>query len=246
MTRLKFLGIFCIIALLIPANLSAQGRNNLLDDVGSHLDVFMPELESGSIIIGEGPEPPAEPNILKITFLKIPPTSSIEGRIENLLHGIKTDIPPEYDHYGYEIRRYMSRIGNVKIFEDEEFLVEQIKNVRKARVIIEYWQAALQKEVNEIEEIVDNMPDAPSIIKTSLRKNKAEARSFITDAQRWIDSNERYLQHVYNLFGYLNLYYPELAFMRPHERIDFFNLLTTKQSILKRIKEYGPFAHMVY
>ena len=245
MTKLKFLWIFCIVALLIPTHSNAQIKDPL-EKVDDHLKVFMPKLSPGSIIIGASTTPPTEPNLLKTKFLRIPDAKSIGARIERLLHGIRTDTPPEYDHYGYEIRRYMSKIGNVKIFEDEEFLIKQIINVRKARVIIEYWQAANHKEIREIQALVDKMPNAPSIIKSSLRKNKAESRSFMADAQRWVDSNERYLQRVYDLFEYLDLYYPELVFLRVHERVGFFNLLTTKQSTLKRIKEYEPFSHMVY
>lgn len=247
--RFLLLSSFVLFALFVHSPAQSQytgSKKDPMRNVNDHMKVFMPKLEAGSIFIDDDNIPPQEPNLLKVKFLKIPPPRSTEGRIERLIHGILVDTPPESDHYGYEIRRYMAKIGNTRIFEDEEYLIEQIRNVRKARVIVEYWQAHIQKEVVELETLVDDMIDAPSIIKTNLRKNKAEARSFMADAQRWIDSNERYLQRVFDLHEYLDLYYPEIVFLRPHERIEFYNLLNTKQSTLARIKEYEPFSYMVY
>ena len=88
-----------------------------------------------------------EPFFKKVTMMKLDPPLSVRERVDRLLYGINTDVPPEYDHYGYEIRRYMTDVGNIKIFDGPEFLVKQIKNVRKARVIAEYWKKHINNEV---------------------------------------------------------------------------------------------------
>tara|TARA_B100001989_G_C24486633_1_gene437293 strand:+ start:253 stop:993 length:741 start_codon:yes stop_codon:yes gene_type:complete len=235
-----------LLAVFLTPQYAYANKKGLFKNVDEYKDVFMPELQAGSVYIDDDDIPPREPVILKIEFRKQPVYTSIDHKIGALLHGIHVDTPPEYDHYGYEIRRYMASVGNLKIYESEEFIVQQIKNVRKARVIVEYWQAKIQNDVNEIEAEIEKMENVSSVVKTNLKKNKAEARSFMADLQRWIDSNERFLKKAYEMLGYIDVYYPELVFLRPHERVDFFNLLQIKQVALKRMKQYEPFAIMVY
>jgi len=66
------------------------------------------------------------------------------------------------------------------------------------------------------------------------------------DAQGWIDSNERLLMNIWDTQGYVQVEYPEIIFIRPGERIDFFNLFQTRQFKLREIKKYQSFAMMVY
>src|SRR4051812_43914435 len=49
--------------------------------------------------------PPIEPNFIPVKFLKTTPPKTLQERIDRLVEGIKIDTPPEYDYYGYEIRR---------------------------------------------------------------------------------------------------------------------------------------------
>ena len=72
--------------------------------------------------------PPVEPNIEKVTFLKIDPPRSIKDRVNRLLHGLYTDIPPEFDHYGYEIRRYMAHIAGPNVLSNPERLQEVLRD----------------------------------------------------------------------------------------------------------------------
>lgn len=236
-------GLIFTALLLFAALFSASAFAGNKDD--EYSSVFMPKLEYGSVIIDDDDIPPSEPNIVKITFLKNTPVIGLGERVERLIQGITLDIPPEYDIYGYEIRRYMAHAGNPKIYTDEDYLIDQIRNVRKARIILRYWQEYLANEVDEIEKLIEDQ-DSSSSIRTSFRQNKAIVRSFMVAAQGWLDSNERLLMNVFDTFGYVTVDYPELIFLRPHQRIDFYNLFVARQSKLKEIHKYTAFSTMPY
>lgn len=207
--------------------------------------VFMPILKDSFMIVDNDDIPPNEPNILPITFLQDVPPRGLLDRVNRLTHGINVDIPPEYDQFGYEIRRYMAHVGNLKIYTDEEFLEEQIRNTRKARVIVRYWQQHIEKEVDALEQIIAEQ-DSSSSVWTALKQNRQVTRSFIIDLQGWVDSNERLLMKIFDMFGYIQVLYPELVFLRPHERVEFFNIYQTRQAKLNAIKKYQAFAMMAY
>lgn len=226
------------------ASWAAQKRKNTKDAQGYDL-VFMPTMKDNIITIDSDNHPPNEPNIIPVTFLQDTPPRGLLDRINRLIHGIDVDIPPEYDQFGYEIRRYMSHVGNMKIYTDEKFLIEQIKNTRKARVIVRFWQQHLEKEIEEIEKQVAD-EDSSSSVWTALKQNRQTTRTFVIDLQGWVDANERLLMNIFDTFGYIQVEYPELIFLRPHERIDFFNLLQTRQAKLNAIKKYQAFALMAY
>lgn len=231
-----------VLALIV---LLADSRESRASGYNGYDQVFMPVMKDDLIIIDSDDRPPNEPNILPVKFLQDVPPRGLQDRVNRLVQGINVDIPPEYDQFGYEIRRYMARIYNPSIFTDEEFLGEQIKNIRKARVIARYWQKHLEKEVTELEELVSQM-DSGSSIWTSLKQNKQVTRTFVIDLQGWLDANERLLTKTFDSFGSIQCLYPELVFLRPHERTDYYNLLQTRQAKLNNIKKYAAFSLMVY
>ncbi|MCB1593088.1 MAG: hypothetical protein KDI90_11625 [Alphaproteobacteria bacterium] len=239
--KITLLTLTLILTMSVPA---FAVKKNDRDSQGYDL-VFMPILKKEVIIIDNDSNPPGEPNIVEITFLKDVPPRGLLDRANRLIYGITTDIPPEYDQYGYEIRRYMASVGNMKVFTDEDFLEEQIKNTRKARVIARFWQKYIEEEIDELEKLV-NEKDSSSSVWTALKQNRQITRTFIIDLQGWIDSNERLLMKIFDSFGFIQVEYPELIFMRPHERVDFFNTLQTRQAKLNAIKKYQAFALMSY
>ncbi len=238
--------LFFLVLVLFASELAYAKKSTkpTTDSQGYDL-VFKPKLLDGSVIIDSDNTPPREPNIIEIKFLKDNPPRGMLERISRLIQGIDTDIPPEYDIYGYEIRRYMAQAGNPKIYTDEDFLIQQIKNVRKARVIITFWQKHLESEIDDIKKQI-NEEDSSSLMWTSLKQNRQQTRSFIIAAQSWLDSNERFLMNVLDIQSNIQLEYPEIIFMRAHERIEFYNLLQIRQVKLEQIKKYQPFAMMAY
>ena len=208
--------------------------------------VVEPRLTNTSVVLDNDEYPPIEPNIAPTRFLKYPPVVSLGERVDRLVYGINTDIRPEHDHYGYEIRRYMSSVGNVKIFDEPEFLVEQIKNVRKAGVIAEYWKKSINNEIIEIQEIMDADSSIDLRVRTAFKQHKIAAQTFLISLKSWIDANERVLLEVHKNPGIYEIEYPEILIVVPTTRVNFYNLYATKQAKLKDIQQYQPFALMVY
>lgn len=244
MMRFLILPLFMIFAVTFPVVSHAQSAMSQDDDYV----VFEPQLKDTSVVIADSPDIPPEPNIIETPFYNAPDAEFVEQRIDKLLQGITVDIPPEYDHYGYEIRRYMAHIGNPAIYDHPERLKEEILNVKKARVIVTYWQKELDKEIDGIQKIIDekgvNFP-APAL--TAFKQNKATVRSFMVTLQGWVDANDRFLTKAYEQHNYYQNYYPEIIFVyNVPERIDFYNLFLVKQSRLEELRKYQPFSIMVY
>lgn len=227
----------------IPVALSKSSQFNAS---GGYEEVFMPVMSSNSIIIDDDDLPPNEPNLSKTKFFKYPPVSSLGERVERLIYGIKVDVKPELDHYGYEIRRYMTHVGNIHIYDDNEFLNKQIVNVKKARVIVDFWKEHLEKEINEIESIIDNDSLVELRVRTVFKQNRFAVQTFLNILSSWIDSNERLLQAVKKEPSIFEVKYPELEIVIPTSRVNFFNLYSKRQAKLKDLRKYNPFAMMVY
>lgn len=208
--------------------------------------IFEPVLKDLSVVIGPEEIKLEVPNILKTKFLNIPQVSNTEQRIEKLLQGITLDIPPEYDHYGYEIRRYMANIGDVGVYESKDRLIEALTNVRKAKVIADYWRKTLDKELEFIDAQVESSAvSQPAIV--LYKQNKSTVRTFLLTLKGWIDSNERVFSFLLTKQGEYESYYPEIVFrVQSGDVVDFYNMFLLKQTKLKMIRKYPPFAMMVY
>ncbi len=236
-----------VVVFMMSSNASAQAPNMTFASDTSYGRVIMPQLFSTSVLIDDDDTPPAAPNIFKVKFLRLPPLNGIDERVDRLVQGIKVDLPPEYDHYGYEIRRYMSKVGEIKIFTDNEFLLEQIKNVRKSQIIADYWKKHLDKEIGEIEKIIESNEDTPFTVRTAFRQNKVTVRSFIVDLKAWIEANNVMLSNIYkHSIDNYDVVYPEIIITSSLARQTFYNDMTVKQNKLTAIKAYHPFAIMVY
>lgn len=232
--------IFAVMVLLVPQNLHAQNF------ISTSSAINMPELLSTSVVIDNDNEEPIEPNLGKVDYKKREPLTSMKERVDRLIQGVKKDIPPEVDYYGYEIRRYMAHVGNLEIFENEEFLKDQIRNIRKSNIIYDYWKKELEQEVLDIEEIIDGDATVSPAIRTMFKQNRITVRTFLISLKSWIDSNERLLLHVYNNIEIFEVYYPEIIIGNPQENVEFYNLAVVKQTKLKEIVIYRPFSMMVY
>jgi len=217
-----------------------------MDFGGEYETIFIPVLSGTSIAIDNDELFPEEPQLTEVTFLRYPEVSSLDERVNRLVQGIQSDIPPEYDHYGYEIRRYMSSVGNVKVYSDEDFLKEQIRNVRKAGVIAKYWIAHLQQEIKDIEQIMESDEDVGFAERTAFRQNKAIIQKFTLILQTWISGNEDLLMLVAGNYGIFFVEYPDVIVYSAKQRREFFNLYITKQTKLKELVAYPAFAFMVY
>lgn len=245
--KTKFAWLLLIIVTVIcSSHVYANKRyKHLLKPDASYEPPFEPVLLSASIKIDDDKDPPTEPRFLDVKYKKLTPYTSIEDRIKRLNFGISKTIPPEYDHYGHEIRRYMAEVGNLRVFEDEEFLKEQIKSVKKAKVVFDYWEQYLNKEIKEIDEYISTQPVTASG-RTNLKQSKAQLKTFLIIMKSWLYANERYLTFIFENFEDIELEYPEILFLNQRPKIEMYNRFAFKQQKLKELKDFKPFEMMVY
>lgn len=234
------LSILAIMVLFLPQNSHARKV------ITSGADVVMPELLSTSVIIDDDDTRPVDPNMGAVDYKKRLPLTSMKERVDRLIQGVQKGIPPEFDHYGYEIRRYMAHVGNLEVFEDEEYLKDQIRNTRKAEIIYNYWKKAIEQETTAIEEIIDADDSIPSAVRTAFKQNKVTVRTFLVSLKSWISSNERILLHIFNNPDIFEVYYPEIIIASPQANVEFYNLSVIRQTKLKEIRAYHPFSMMVF
>lgn len=190
-------------------------------------------------------EPPPEPNIQPVKFLKQDPPVSLHERVDRLLHGIKASVPPEYDHYGYELRRYMAHISGPEVFKDPERIRKELSNVKKAEIILEYWRQEIMKEKTEIAKLIEEQ-NAATNTRTSFKYNAGTAMAFLSECHIWIQKNRELLE--YFLKSQESYVYNEgkFEFSSQRERDAFAAIFIAAVESRNYINEYVPFAGMVY
>ena len=211
----------------------------------SYEEVFSPVMTSTSIIIDDDNDFAVEPNISNIKFYRYPVLTSLEERIDRLLHGIETYIRPEQDQYGHEIRRYMAHVGDMRIYNDSEFLLKQYRNVKKAKVIVEFWNKYLEKELIDIDNLINDEDSNASLSeRSSFRQNKNIVRTFAMSLKLWVESNEHLLHKIGENQEIYHVRYPEIIVINPKNRIEIYNLISIRAAKLRDIQVYSPFALM--
>jgi hypothetical protein len=198
------------------------------------------------LIRQEGTKPPVEPYIKEVKFLKPDPPRTLGERVDALLHGIHTDLPPEYDHYGYEMRRYMAKIAGPNVLGDKAAMEAQLKNVAYAAVILQFWREAMQKEMESIEQEIATDTNITPGIKTVFRYNSGVANAFFAECQNWLDNNRLVLQFLIDKHGTYTYEDPVFSFEENIDRLNFTSLYKAQQESLANMRGYIPFMIMVY
>ncbi|MFN3700123.1 MAG: hypothetical protein ACK4VI_01215 [Alphaproteobacteria bacterium] len=247
----NYLGlIFCLLALLSvfvtqPNQLHAQEYS--IDREASQyfpniLDSHVPRHE---MLSRSNVELPHEPMIKEVRFTKQDPPRTINERIERLVHGVLHDIPPTYDHYGYEIRRYMKSILTPHDLNDSLHIIEKLRQARTARIILDYWRKELQNEMAEIEKAIEASQTTTSMI-TMFRHNSGIINKFIPDLYMWIDRNIEFLEYLQSINGEYYVNYPFYEFSRSVQERTARDLYTKREQGLRAVIEYAPFRGMIY
>lgn len=190
--------------------------------------------------------PPKEPVFEKVTYLKIDPPGNLTERIDRLLHGIRVDIPPEYDHYGYEIRRYMAGVAGPQILGSPENIEAQIKNIANAKIVARYWREAMMAEIDEIEKQI-NAEDASSSTRTIFKFNRGIVQAFFIELESWLNVNRSGLEALIKIGSDRYTYKdPVLSFKDRDDLTYYASLHQTREKALKQIRKYTPFRMMIY
>lgn len=192
--------------------------------------------------------PQQEPVFKEVQFLKHTPPATMQERVERLLHGVTVDLPPEYDHYGYELRRYMASIGGPDVLGDRARLESEMKNIKKAGIVLDYWQKVLVQEVQDIKAALEADEKISRDVRSAYSYNQARVNNFINDAELWIRSNEEFgkfmLEHEHEVdYQYHD---PKIEFLRDQDRDRFIKLYKARERARLQINTYQPFMMMVY
>lgn len=192
-------------------------------------------------------QPPKERTFEKIEYLKLDPPLHLQERIERLIHGIKIDIPPEYDHYGHEIRRYMASVGGADVLGSRANIEGQLQNIKNAEIILKYWREAHEKEIALIEEEIQNS-NSSSTMRTSFKYHSGVSRAFFVEAGSWMHNNKAVLEYLNEIGPGSSYKFRDntFKFSDRRELKRFLALFEAQQKALAKIKDYTPFRMMVY
>jgi hypothetical protein len=241
MKRLAFLALLLTVstpALAQSDNLSASDDNQKF-----HVGVQMPDPEHPGEMLPY--EEPVQPKIPQVKFLKQQPPTSLKDQVDRLLYGIKVDIPPEYDIYGYELRRYMAHIGGKEVYTDPKRLKEELENTKKAKIILDYWRKDMMAQNTEIQKRIE-AENPGSDERTSFKFNSGVAAAFMNECQGWIIKNQEVLQFLVDHQGAYTYSPPDFTFQNPQDRAAFAAKYNAAKKAHSYIVEYSTFATMVY
>lgn len=241
---------FCAVVMTgVSYGTPADARSNERFSINRDRALFLPNIQHEAKrreeFMGQNPEMPVEPMFKQVRFLKLDPPKTLMERIDRLIHGIRIDIPPEYDHYGYEIRRYMKSILNPEDLNDSMMVPERLKQARTARVILEYWKKHLGDEMKLIDAELEKGNISPSVI-TTYKYNAGVVNTFIPEVYVWIDRNIEFLEFVQEIGGEYYVSYPFYEVTNPTFRERFLTLYNRREDGLKKVIQYSPFLPMVY
>ena len=189
--------------------------------------------------------PPVEPNFALVKFLKTTPPKTLQERIDRLVEGIKIDIPPEYDYYGYEIRRYMAHVGTGQVYMDSKTLADEQLNVKKAHIIFRFWQDYLTNEMKEIAAQIEK-DKAPSNIRDAFKYNSGIVAAFEIECRAWLDNNEALLNFLAEDKDAYSFQDPKITFDAYGDEASFVSIFFAREKSRAQINKYHSFAGMIF
>jgi hypothetical protein len=186
-----------------------------------------------------------DPEFPVVTFKKMAKPVTLEEWLELIVQGILTDVPPEYDYYGYEIRRYMAKIGSEDIYGIEARLAEEAENINNARAIMEHWNRHLMRHIEYIRQEIETQ-NASATIRSTYKYNAAVIQKFQIDIQRWFDANEVLLDFLAKERTSYKIADGVLTFNSSAERGVFKALIDARNKARDIMNEYHSFSMMAY
>ena len=195
---------------------------------------------------GYGYRSVSEPSFPEIKFFKYPAPATLSARIDTILHGVTVSLPPEYDLYGYELRRYMSRIAGPEAMASTERLAAEIANAKRAKIILEYWGKEITGLIDELGAEIEADDNIDSATRTSYRFKSGKAKAFLVEANSWVDNNQAFLEALYAMRGSYEYIDPSINFRDEEDLKEFTRLFRAREKALSFIHAYPPFRMMAY
>jgi len=207
------------------------------------------ELESRygkEISEGYGYRSGLEPKFQQIQFYKYPEPTILTAKIEALLHGITVSLPPEYDMYGHELRRYMSAIAGPEVMSDKKRLAEEIANTKRAKIILEYWTKEITDNIDKLATEIEADEAVDPAARTSFKYNSGRAKAFIIEANSWVDNNQAMLEALFEMWSGFEYREPSINFGSQKDLNNYARLFRAREKSLRIMQEYPPFRMMIY
>lgn len=190
---------------------------------------------------------PIAPTLPKVTFYEFDRPTHIEGRVERLIHGIEITLPSEYDHYGYELRRYMNKIGRVDIYTNREAMEGELLNIQKAGIVFRHWREELLREIDELEAAIKVQGQGVSSkVKAKFNLNKTIVNGFVIEAQAWLAHNRRFLEFLADNRKQYAFENGRFLFLTNMHARQFLDLFQARAQARQQIVRYDPFGTAVY
>ena len=191
--------------------------------------------------------PPVDPVFRAVDFFKLAEAGDLRERIERLTYGTHVDIPPQYDYYGYSIRRYMARVGSPAALSTKENIKGQITNIEYAEMVLQQWKLAIYKEIDVIDDIRRDDPKRAASVGSLYKYNTSSVKAFLLEAQSWLKNNKAFLRFLYNLNEESYEYKDPVFIFTDARDLERFNAFyDAQQKSLKQIQTYPPFRMMLY
>jgi hypothetical protein len=188
---------------------------------------------------------PAEPAIPEVTFYEFEKPDHLQGLAESLVHGVTIGLPPEYDHYGYELRRYMKSVGNFEVYKNRAALERELLNIKKSLVVFKYWREKLNEDMAGVEKRLET-ENASSQVRTTYKLNAGILRAFMIEGQSWINANQAMLEFLKSRQSQYLFEDGQLKFVTAGDRRKFLSLYDARERARNQIHQYDPFRIMVY
>lgn len=195
---------------------------------------------------GYGYRSGTEPSFPEIKFYKYPEPSTLSARIETIVHGLTISLPPEYDLYGYELRRYMSTIAGSEAMNSKKRLAAEIANTKRAKIILEHWGKEITAYIDKLGAEIEADDSIDSATRTSFKFKSGKAKAFLVEANSWVDNNQAMLEALYEMWGVYEYRDPSINFRNQEDLNKYARLFRAREKSLRLMHEYPPFRMMIY
>lgn len=195
---------------------------------------------------GYGYRRASEPSFPQIQFYKYPDPPTLSARIETLVHGVTVSLPPEYDMYGYELRRYMSAIAGPEVMSSKKRLAAEIANTKRAKIMLEHWGKEITANIDALGAEIEDDDNIDSAARISFRFKSGKAKAFLVEANSWVDNNQRMLEALYEMWGVYEYNDPSINFGHEEDLGKYARLFRAREKALRLMHEYPPFRMMIY
>ena len=188
---------------------------------------------------------PAAPVFELVQYSLPQPSKTLESKIDGLLYGLNSYIDPEFDFYGHEIRRYMASTVTPSQMNNPAEVLEQYKNIRRARIVADQWKADVAAQVEQLNRDIETAASA-SRMRSKMTYSQNIIDQFFKNLDAWISTNQAAIEFYFRNKGEYEVVYPLYYFINFADKEDFTQIHIDREKALSEMQKHQPFTKMVY